>query len=57
MRTLLVLVVSMFITFQFSFAGDEGKIYGKGISLKDTTKISDILALSLIHISEPTRPY
>ena len=34
----------MFITFQFSFAGDEGKIYGKGISLKDTTKISDILA-------------
>ncbi|HES59164.1 MAG TPA: DUF4920 domain-containing protein, partial [Caldithrix sp.] len=44
MRTLLVLVVSMFITFQFSFAGDEGKIYGKGISLKDTTKISDILA-------------
>ena len=44
MRSLLLFLIALFIMVQFSFAGDEGKIYGKGISLKVTTKISEILA-------------
>jgi hypothetical protein len=36
-------LIVLFIMVQLSFAGDEGKIYGKGISLETTTKISEIL--------------
>ena len=45
MRVLLLsFIIIIFFFIQSSFAGDEGKIYGKGISLKETTKISEILA-------------
>ena len=44
MRVLLVSSFSLLIMFQFTFASGEGKIFGKGISLKEVTKISDILA-------------
>ena len=44
MKSVLAVFILLFIMFQLSFAGDEGKIYGKGVSLDKTTKISDILA-------------
>ena len=45
MRSLfLSFLIILFVLAQFSFAGEEGKVYGKGISLKTATKISDILA-------------
>lgn len=40
----LSVVILVFALAQFSFCGDSGKIYGKGISLKTVTKISDIMS-------------
>lgn len=44
-KSIFIFLMFVLFIFNMSFATDtKGKIYGKGLSLKDTTKISDILA-------------